>query len=447
MHATSEPDSRLKDALLESLAVSRGGSSLRTAVMTAGAIPLIVLLNTPILFGWLGALMFWNSVLVPLLEQRWVLPDVAANFTRARWRRASMVLFGLSLSQVLPFFAWSAGTAFGCVIGAGWMLSAATQVYVYYSRDRLLLAAGALPIFVATLICPALAFGVSFESAATSLSLLLALGAGAAFVGRSDKLIAQAGEDAAARRTAEAANSAKSRFIASMHHELRTPLNAIIGYSEMLRESASDTGRAADAADLDRVLAAARLQLMMIGDLLAFSELQDGRLELELHDFEPAAVARETAAALRVGVESNGNELRLDIGELGDARGDPAKLRHCLEHLLSNAGKFTRNGVVTLRGRRERNDLYFTVADTGVGIAPEQQRAIFEPFAQAEAQTTRGGAGLGLAITSRIARMLGGALTVESAAGRGSAFTLRVRADLGAATGAGEGPAAALLRA
>jgi signal transduction histidine kinase len=443
--AALEPDARLKEALLESLAVSRGGSSLRAAVMTAGAIPMIILLNEPILFGWLGALMFWNSVLVPFLEQRWVLPGVAADFTRARLRRASMVLFGLSFSQVLPFFAWGAGTAFGCVIGAGWMLSAATQVFVYYSRDRLLLAAGALPILAATLVCPALAFGVTSQGVATSLSLLLALGAGAAFVGRSDKLIAQAGEDAAARRTAEAANSAKSRFIASMHHELRTPLNAIIGYSEMLREGANETGREAEAADLDRVLAAARLQLMMIGDLLAFSELQDGRLELEQHDFEPGAVARETAAALRVGVESNGNELRLDIGDLGQARGDPAKLRHCLEHLLSNAGKFTRNGVVTLRAWRERNDLFFTVVDTGVGIAPEQQRAIFEPFAQAQA--TRGGAGLGLAITSRFARLLGGALTVESTAGKGSAFTLRVRADLGAATSTGQWPAAGLLRA
>ena len=166
-----------------------------------------------------------------------------------------------------------------------------------------------------------------------------------------------------------------------------------------------------------------------------------------MHDFDPAALARETAGALRAGVEANGNALVLDLGDLGRARSDPAKLRHCLEHLLSNAGKFTRNGQVTLQARRQRNELFFTVTDTGVGIAPAQQRAIFEPFAPAPADATRGGAGLGLAIASRMARMLGGALTVESAAGQGSAFTLRVRADLGAATSTGAWPATALTRA
>jgi signal transduction histidine kinase len=437
--AAPQTDARLKEALLESLAVSRGGGRLRTAVLALAALPLIALLQMPQLIVWLGALIFWNSVLVPRLEQTWVMPAVEHNLIHARWRRASMVLFGLSLTQVLPFLAWSAGTAFASVVGAVWTLSAATQVFVYYSRDRMLLAAGAAPIVASVLIGPALAFGASFESAATSLSLLISLGAGAAFVGRSDKLIAQASEEAAGRRTAEAANSAKSRFIANMHHELRTPLNAIIGYSELLRETALEHQRAADAADLDRVLAAARLQLMMIGDLLAFSELQDGRLELELHDFDPAALARETAAALRTGIEANANTLALDIADLGAARSDPAKLRHCLEHLLSNAGKFTRNGMVTLAARRERDDLVFSVADTGVGIAPQRHGAIFEPFT--EQAHGRGGAGLGLAITARIARLLEGAVSVESAPGKGAVFTLRVRADLGAGADTGQSTA------
>src|SRR5690606_26406078 len=166
--------------------------------------------------------------------------------------------------------------------------------------------------------------------------------------------IAQAADEAAGRRAAETANSAKSRFIANMHHELRTPLNAVIGYSEMLRESAADAGRDADVADLDRILAAAHTQLMMITDLLAFSELQDNRLALELHDFDAGALARETAAAMRGAVEANGNTLAVHTGaNLQGVRSDPAKLRHCLEHLLSNAGKFTRDGAVVLRVRRE----------------------------------------------------------------------------------------------
>lgn len=439
-------DARLKEALLESLAVSRGGSRLRTAAMVIAAIPVVVLLNKPLLLVWLAALVLWNSALVRPLERRWVRPLIESNLETARRRRAAMVFFGLSLTQVLALVAWIEGGAFAAVVATAWSLSSATQVFVYYSRDRLLMAAGVAPIIAATLVGPALSFGgLTWAAGASSMFLLIALAAGGAFVGRSDKLIAQAAEEAAGRRTAEAANSAKSRFIANMHHELRTPLNAIIGYSEILRENAVDARREADIADLDRVLAAAQLQLMMIGDLLAFSELQDGRLQLELHDFDPAAVARETAASLRVSVEANANTLTLDIPDLGSARSDPAKLRHCLEHLLSNAGKFTRDGVVMLRVRREGEALVFTVHDTGVGIAPERQRAIFEPFTDAGPE--HGGAGLGLAITARIARLLDGAVSVESAPGKGSTFTLRVRADLGAGDRTGQWRAASLAHA
>jgi len=420
--AAPPADARLKEALLESLAVSRGASRLRTAAILVSAVPIIFLLNMPLLLVWLAALVLWNAVLVPRLERGWIAPMIDRDLQLARLRRAGMVLFGLALTQTLAMAAWVDRSAFGAVVATAWSLSSATQVFVYYSRDRMLMAAGVIPIVICALAGPALSFGFAWESLATSFFVLIALAAGGAFVARSDKLIAQAAEEAAARRVAETANSAKSRFIANMHHELRTPLNAIIGYSEMLRETALEEQRDADAADLDRVLAAARLQLMMIADLLAFSELQDGRLELELHEFDPAALARETAAALRAGVEANGNELKVDIACLDIARSDPAKLRHCLEHLLSNAGKFTRGGEIRLTARRDNDELVFIVTDTGVGIAPERQLAIFEPFAS--------GACVGLAITARIARLLGGAVSVQSVPGKGSAFTLRVASDL-----------------
>ena len=125
-----------------------------------------------------------------------------ADGRMARWRRASMVLFGLSLTQTLPLVAWAAGTAFGAAAAAAWTMCAATQVFVYYSRDRMLLAAGMTPIAVSAIVGPLLAFGVAWESVAISAFMLLALAAGASFVARSDALIAKAAEEAAARRSA-----------------------------------------------------------------------------------------------------------------------------------------------------------------------------------------------------------------------------------------------------
>jgi signal transduction histidine kinase len=435
--AQNSGNARLKEALLESLAVSRGGVRVRAAVLAVSTLPVMAVLGLPQLLVWLGALIFWDAVLVRPLERHWVLPVVDADLRLARLRRASMVLFGFTLTQGLPLVAWSTGGAFGAVVGAAWVMCAATQLFIYYSRDRLLLAAGMVPIVACILIGPALGFGgLGWESAVISMFMLVALAAGGAFVGRSDALIAKAAEEAAARRSAEAASTAKSRFIANMHHELRTPLNAIIGYTEMMREDAAAQRREADVADLDRVLAAARLQLMMMSDLLAFSALQDDRAEIEVLEFDARALAQEAAEALRAGVESNGNALRLDLADLGRARTDPEKLRHCLEHLITNAGKFTHDGVITLRARRECDGdadwLAFAVMDTGVGIAPERQARIFEPFTQGDESDTRGfgGAGIGLAITARLARLIGGGVSVESAPGRGSTFTLRVRADL-----------------
>jgi signal transduction histidine kinase len=437
--AQNQTGTSAREALLESLAVSRRGVGWRAAALVVATLPVVLLLGLPQLFLWLGALIVWDMLLIKPLERGWVLPVLDTNLRLARLRRASMVLIGLSLTQVLPIVAWMSSTAFGAVVGAAWVLCAATQVFVYYSRDRLLLLAGMIPIALCVLTGPSLG-GVTWESVVTSMFLLSALAAGAAFVSRSDALIAKAADEAAARRSAEASSNAKSRFIANMHHELRTPLNAIIGYSEMLLETAVGEGRAADADDLERVLAAARLQLIMMSDLLAFSELQDGHSELHCCACDAAALVRDTAEALRSVVEANGNALSLDLdGDLASVRTDPSKLRHCLEHLLTNAGKFTRNGKVRVSARRERNAgrdwLSITVEDTGVGIPAEQIAAIFEPFSQADDSATRSfdGAGIGLAITARCARLLGGAVSVESAPGHGSVFTLRVPTDLAAA--------------
>ncbi|HXY70480.1 MAG TPA: GAF domain-containing protein [Gemmatimonadales bacterium] len=243
-----------------------------------------------------------------------------------------------------------------------------------------------------------------------------------------------------ARREAEAANSAKSQFLASMSHELRTPLNAIIGYSEMLQEEVADLGQTALAPDLEKIHTAGRHLLALINDILDLSKIEAGKLELYLEPFDVATVIREVATTVAPLVEKNGNRLAVECPDaIGMMHSDLTRTRQVLLNLLSNACKFTREGTITLAAERERPGdasgdwLVFRVSDTGIGMTAEQLAKLFEVFTQADASTARhyGGTGLGLAITRRFCRMMGGDVNVASTAGRGSTFTVRLPASPG----------------
>jgi PAS domain S-box-containing protein len=259
----------------------------------------------------------------------------------------------------------------------------------------------------------------------------------------------------AAREAADSANVSKSQFLASMSHELRTPLNAIIGYSEILREEAEADGRATDIADIERVLSSARQLLHLINDILDLSKIEAGRMEVSAIDFDVRALIEEAAATVRPTAEKNGNSLKLEIdGPLGAAHTDAFKLNQCVLNLLANAAKFTRDGALTLRARRDHTGagdwLEITISDTGIGMSEEQLARLFNAFVQADASTARrfGGTGLGLAITRSTVELLGGDVRVESVLGKGSTFTLRlpaiapanaapVRIDIASAAGQG----------
>jgi signal transduction histidine kinase/CheY-like chemotaxis protein len=232
------------------------------------------------------------------------------------------------------------------------------------------------------------------------------------------------------RELAEASQH-KSQFLANMSHELRTPLNAIIGVSEMLREDAEALKEDTEA--LDRVLGAGRHLLALINDILDLSKIEAGRMELQLESFTLAPLIDNVVKTIEPLAVKNGNQIAVDRdAAIGTLYADQMRLRQALLNLLSNANKFTDHGTITIgaRQRRESDRDWFTisVADTGIGMTPEQMGKLFQEFSQADASTTRkyGGTGLGLAVSKRFCEMMGGDITVESTPSRGSTFTIRL---------------------
>jgi GAF domain-containing protein/DNA-binding response OmpR family regulator len=238
-------------------------------------------------------------------------------------------------------------------------------------------------------------------------------------------------------RQLEIASRHKSEFLAHMSHELRTPLNAIIGYSEMLQEEAEDLEAGGLVPDLMKINAAGKHLLELINDVLDLSKIEAGKMELYLETFSVPDLVQDITAVVRPLAEKKANRLEVCCDE-GPAtmRADLTKVRQALFNLLSNACKFTEAGTVSLTVTREPTEtgdwLAFAVGDTGIGMTPQQMGRLFQEFAQADAAVARtyGGTGLGLALSRRLCRMMGGDITATSQAGRGSTFTIRLPADV-----------------
>ncbi|HEY3936181.1 MAG TPA: ATP-binding protein [Bryobacteraceae bacterium] len=248
-------------------------------------------------------------------------------------------------------------------------------------------------------------------------------------------------ESAKAMREIELASQAKGDFLAMMSHEMRTPLNGIIGMTAVLR---SRSIAEEDRDCVETIRQSGEALLAIIDDVLDFSKIEAGRLQLENADFKIASAIEEALQIVRGTAALKPLTLAtfIDPAIPSTVSGDFNRLRQILLNFLSNAIKFTAEGEIAVRAElrdrlRDGYELYFSVSDQGIGITPEQQARLFQPFSQAEASTTRkfGGTGLGLVICKRLAELMGGSIGVTSSYGHGSSFwfTIKVRATAGAA--------------
>ncbi|MFN7982139.1 MAG: HAMP domain-containing sensor histidine kinase [Vicinamibacterales bacterium] len=239
-----------------------------------------------------------------------------------------------------------------------------------------------------------------------------------------------------AKDSAVAASGAKSAFLATMSHELRTPLSSIIGYAELLEEELHDQPE--HASDLAKIRGAGKHLLALVNDVLDLAKVEAGKMEFVLTEFDIVAVARDLAAIARPLAESRRNTIAIDAPSVLWMRADEGRVRQVLLNLLSNACKFTEHGTVTMRlyaesGRDAASLIYMEIADTGIGMTPEQLSRAFEAFVQVDTSPTRryGGTGLGLALTRELCALMGGNIQAESRPRHGSRFTVALPTAIG----------------
>ncbi len=314
----------------------------------------------------------------------------------------------------------------GALAGALLITGAIVNAVTTTASSREIFLAGLIPQIVCFAFLPGVALG---HGAGTLTASQLAFGALLNLIAAvmAWRLFASvlAGEDHA-RTEAEAANTAKSDFLATVSHEIRTPLNGVLGMAQAM--AASDLAPE-QRERLDVIRDSSEALLRVLNDILDISKIEARKLEIEQLDFDLGEVLTSVNATFLPVAAQRGLELKIEIGDAGGVyRGDPNRVRQIICNLVSNALKFTASGAIKVRAAKD-GDIRIDISDTGIGIAPAVAENIFGKFIQADASTTRqyGGTGLGLAISRELAEMMGGSITLQSVPGQGSTFTVRLR--------------------
>jgi signal transduction histidine kinase len=374
-------------------------------------------------------------------------------------------IFSIMIFAAMPIIlaAWGAGP--GRVLGVLMAASSLVSVMLFFFQAPRFMLISAAPATVALLAIPFIPSGVSQTDALHEAAGVACGVAGfLAYIGRSaltngkmvegwkaaHKAAKERQLEAEAKRAeAEEASRAKSEFLAVMTHELRTPLNAVIGYAEIINEDMQAEGRTELAGDAARITASARHLLGLIDQILNMSSVDAGAEGLAPRDFDVRKLIDDAVGLIQEDARAAGNRISLRVGaEAEFAHNDAKMLAVCVSALLSNAAKFTQNGLIAITAERELSAgqewLTIAVSDTGVGVAAEDLPRIFSPFTQLEASRTRaqGGLGLGLSVAKRMANTMGGDVSATSQRGAGSTFTVRVPLRIAHARAAAQAAAA-----
>ncbi len=367
-------------------------------------------------------------------------------------------LFSITIFAGMPVALAAMGGGPGRVLGVLILASSLVSVMMFTFQAPRFMYMAAIPPTIALMAMPLIPFDPAALNAAQG-----AIGVGCGVVGflayvtrsalNNSKMVAgwktahQAAKERqleaeVKRAEAEEANRAKSEFLAVMTHELRTPLNAVIGYAEIIQEDLDAEGRKDLSDDAGRITGSARHLLGLIDQILNLSSMDAGSDGLQPRDVDVRKLIEEAVHAVQDDARNAGNRISMRVAaEAERAYTDGGKLAVCLASLMSNAVKFTSQGLIAVTADCEHVDrdvLVLCVSDTGVGIAASDMTKLFKPFTQLDGTATRekGGMGLGLSIAQRMAHTLGGSVTVTSEPGSGSSFTVRVPLKLAAVAAA-----------